>query len=100
MKNIASLSLLAAFATALAFAQQPKFDLADVHISTTPRWFAQNNGGMLRDGRYVNRDATLLGLIEAAYGVKEDEVAGGPSWLDTDLFDVIAKVPGGTTPDT
>ena len=59
-----------------AFAQQPKFDLADVHISKTPRWFAQNNGGMIRDGRHVNRNATLLNLIEADDGVKEDEVAG------------------------
>jgi hypothetical protein len=23
-------------------AQQPKFELADVHLSTTPRWFAGN----------------------------------------------------------
>ena len=83
-----------------AFAQQPKFDLADVHVSKTPRWFAQNNGGLIRDGRYVDRDATLLNLIEWAYDVKEDDVAGGPSWLDTDIFDVIAKVPEGTTPAT
>jgi uncharacterized protein (TIGR03435 family) len=97
MKKIASLSLLATLATMHAFAQQPKFDLADVHVSTTPRWFAQNNGGLIRDGRYVNRDATLLNLIEAAYGVAEDTVAGGPSWLDTDIYDVIAKAPDGTT---
>jgi len=104
MKEIASLCLLAPLAASLtmlqAFAQQPKFDLADVHVSKTPRWFAQNNGGLIRDGRYVNRDATLLNLIEWAYGVKEDDVAGGPSWLDTDIFDVIAKVPEGTAPAT
>jgi uncharacterized protein (TIGR03435 family) len=104
MKKIASLSLLAPLAASLAmmqaFAQQPKFDLADVHVSKTPRWFAQNNGPLLRDGRYVDRDATLLKLIEEAYSVKEDDVSGGPSWLDTDIFDVIAKVPAGTTPAT
>jgi uncharacterized protein (TIGR03435 family) len=104
MKKIASLSVLAPLAASLgmmqALAQQPKFDLADVHVSKTPRWFAQSNGGVIRDGRYVNRDATLLNLIEWAYDVKEDDVAGGPSWLDTDIFDVIAKVPDGTTPAT
>jgi uncharacterized protein (TIGR03435 family) len=98
MKKIASLSLLIVLATMHASAQQPKFELADVHVSATPRWFAQNNGGLLRDGRYINRDATLLNLIEAAWGVKEDGVAGGPSWLDTDIYDVIAKVPAGATP--
>jgi uncharacterized protein (TIGR03435 family) len=100
MKKVASLSLPAAFALASAFAQQPKFDQADVHVSATPRWFAQNNGGRIRDGRYVDRDATLLNLIEAAWGVTEDTIAGGPSWLDTDIYDVIAKVPEGTNPAT
>jgi len=27
-------------------------------------------------------------------------IAGGPNWLEADLFDVIAKVPAGTTPAT
>ncbi len=94
MKTIALLCLPAA----LAFAQQPKFDLADVHVSKTPRWFAQNSGGSIREGRFAYRDATLLNLIEWAYDVKEDDVAGGPSWLDTDIFEVIAKTPEGTTP--
>jgi len=44
------------------FAQQPKFDIADVHVSPTARTFAQNFGGVLREGRYVNRDATMLNL--------------------------------------
>ena len=76
--------------------QQPKFELADVHASKTPRMMAQNFGGVLRGGKYINRDVTMLGLIEAAYGVKADAVAGGPGWVDNDLFDVIAKVPDGT----
>jgi uncharacterized protein (TIGR03435 family) len=94
MKQLAALGLLAMVPV---LAQQAKFDIADVHVSATPRWFAQNNGGSIREGRYANRDATMLNLIEAAYGVTEDAVAGGPSWLDTDIFDVIAKVPDGTT---
>jgi len=81
-----------------ALAQQPKFDIADVHVSATAHGFAQNFVGVIRGGRYVNRDATMLTLIEAAYGVSEDTIAGGPGWLSSELFDVIAKVPDGTTP--
>ena len=99
MKPIGSLSLLVLLTAIHVSAQQPRFELADVHVSATPRWFAQNNGGLFREGRYVNRDATLLNLIEAAWGVKEDGVAGGPSWLDTDIYDVVAKAPAGTTAD-
>jgi uncharacterized protein (TIGR03435 family) len=79
-----------------AFAQQPKFDLADVHASTTPRGFAQNFGGVLRAGRYVNRDATMLNLIQAAYGLSEDNISGGPGWIASDIFEVVGKVPDGT----
>ena len=55
-----------------ALALQPKFDIADVHVSATARTFAQNFGGVLRAGRYVNRDATMRNLIQAAYGVSEN----------------------------
>jgi uncharacterized protein (TIGR03435 family) len=40
----------------------------------------------------------MLNLIEEAYGVTADGVAGGPNWVSSDLFDVIAKVPEDATP--
>ena len=99
MKKTALVVLLA---VAPVFAQQaqPKFDAADVHVSPTAKGFGQNFGGVLREGHYVNRDATMLNLISAAYGVAEDNVAGGPGWLSLDLFDVVAKLPDSTTPAT
>jgi len=90
-------SLLTLLLVVAAAAQEPKFEIADVHLSPTAKGFAQNFGGVLREGRYVNRDATLLNLIAAAYGVSEDSVAGGPGWLSSDLFDIVAKAPAGTT---
>jgi uncharacterized protein (TIGR03435 family) len=89
--------LLVTLLTIAALAQQPKFEVADVHVSTTARNAVQSFGGVLREGRYINRDVTLLALITAAYGVSEDNVAGGPGWLGSDLFDIIAKVPDGAT---
>jgi uncharacterized protein (TIGR03435 family) len=38
----------------------------------------------------------LKGLIASAYDVKDYQVAG-PSWLDTERYDVVAKVPEGAT---
>src|SRR5580765_2754122 len=99
MKSIVGLGLLAIMP---AFPQQPKFELADIHVSRTPRWFAenyvQNTSGQIRDGRYVYRDANLLNLIKDAFGVTEDMFAGGPSWLKLDIYDVTAKMPDRTTP--
>jgi uncharacterized protein (TIGR03435 family) len=83
-----------------ALAQQPKFEIADVHPSTTLRAYVQSFGGVVREGRYINREATMLALIKAAYGVSDDDISGGPGWVSYDLFDVIAQVPEGTTPAT
>jgi len=91
------ISLFSFLAAALAFAQQPKFEVADVHVSPTAHGFAQNFGGVLRAGRYINRDATMIQLISAAYGVPEDNISGGPGWVSYEIFDVIAKAPDGTT---
>ena len=93
MKKMVVVGLCAA---GVAICQQPKFELADVHSSKTSRSAAQNFGGVLRAGKYVNRDVTMLGLIEAAYKVKKDAIAGGPGWVASDLFDIIARVPEGT----
>src|SRR5262252_8357458 len=106
MKKVALLSLLAILPALAqrALAQpapaqtpqpEPRFEAADVHASPTARGAAQNFGGVLREGRYVNRDVTMLNLITSAYGVTEDGVTG-PGWISGDLFDVIAKVPEGT----
>lgn len=101
MRKIALLNFLIALLSILiampVLAQEPKFELADVHVSTTAQGFAQNFGGVLRAGRYVNRDATMLNLIATAYGVSEDSIGGGPGWLSSELYDVVAKVPEGTT---
>lgn len=42
-------------------------------------------------GRYTATNFTLRQLILQAYRLQEFQVPGGPGWLDTDRFDVIAK---------
>src|SRR5436190_18977418 len=74
----------------------PAFDIADVHASarsTNPNMA----GGVLRGGRYELRRATMVDLIRTAYGVDADSVIGGPGWLESDRFDVIARAPATTS---
>jgi uncharacterized protein (TIGR03435 family) len=76
-----------------------KFEIADVH--TSPKGGIQFfNGGILQRGRYVAKNATMLDLISAAYGVENEKVQGGPTWLEKDQFDVIAKAPASMTTET
>src|SRR5690348_9342483 len=35
---------------------------------------------------------TVKALIAAAYGVKEFQISGGPSWIGSELWDIDAKV--------
>jgi len=76
----------------------PAFEIADVHVSPhSGRTYV--SGGALRGGRYDLRNATMVDLISIAYGVEGDKVLGGPSWLETDRFEVGAKAPPTTSQD-
>src|SRR5258706_5455717 len=75
------------------------FEIADVHVS--PRSNNANmSGGVLRSGRYELRKATMVDLIRTAYGVDAEHVVGGPSWLEYDRFDISAKAPPATSPES
>ncbi len=83
----------------IAAAAPPTFDLADVHVSPrSTRPFMQN--GPLRAGRYEIHTATMLDLIRTAYNIDADRVLGGPSWLEQDHFDILAKAPPSTSQET
>ena len=115
-RPFASIALLLALLPSVAFAQSafssfedakpadkpsvtpPAFDLADVHVSPH-----SNNpfmrGGNLRGDQFILRQGTMVDLIARAYGVEDDFVLGGPAWLDTDRFDILAKAPRTTSDD-
>jgi uncharacterized protein (TIGR03435 family) len=97
-------ALLTTFALCAAplFAQSdpaPKFDIADVHVSAKTR-NAFPRTSPARGGRYEVKTATMVDLIRIAYAFDPDKILGGPSWLEMDRFDVIAKEPPDTTPET
>jgi uncharacterized protein (TIGR03435 family) len=57
----------------------------------------REEGGFLPEGRFECRGVTLLKLISMAYGVNQNQVVGGPDWLPTNRFDVVARAPAGKT---
>jgi uncharacterized protein (TIGR03435 family) len=42
-------------------------------------------------GRLDAQNVTLLRCIMGAYGIGPREVSGGPDWIDSDRFDILAK---------
>ena len=94
----------------LAFTQstepKPAFVVADIHVTPDTQ-----NGGAVRmgffgarpwvgDGRYEIRRANLLQLINEAYDVDAEKILGGPNWLEWDSYDINAKLPAESTPET
>jgi uncharacterized protein (TIGR03435 family) len=103
MRVFAAIIFLAVFSSSTfgqSTASQPaKFEIADVHGSAH-RLFPYTSGGALVGNRYTIRDSTMVDLIATAYGVSADKVLGGPSWLEMDRFDVIAKALPATPTET
>jgi uncharacterized protein (TIGR03435 family) len=84
-------------------ARKPSFEVADVHVSApkagTPSAAPAMRGPLQQGVRWELKNGSMVDLIAFAYGVDSDKVLGGPSWLEFDRFDVIAKAAPNTPPE-
>ena len=69
--------------------ERPRFDVASVKQNKSTNQFitAQVEPG----GRFVAQNFSLKLLVAMAYKVRDFQIVGGPSWMDTDRFDITAK---------
>ena len=49
--------------------------------------------------QFVARNYALRVLISAAFNLNPKAVSGGPPWLDSDRYDLLAKTPGDVRPN-
>jgi uncharacterized protein (TIGR03435 family) len=95
------IALAMASATFAAAAQTLSFEVASVK-PTAPspdgrvRFMVRGGPGTSDPGQITYQGRSLKDLISSAYGVKSFQVSG-PGWLDTERFDIVAKIPEGTT---
>jgi uncharacterized protein (TIGR03435 family) len=81
---------------------RPEFDVASIKPSALPgrgviRLRPQGGPGSADTGRVTYTFITIRDLIVEAYGVRRNQISGGPNWLDSERFDIVAKVPAGAT---
>lgn len=101
--------IVAVFACCAGAAEEPtpSFEIADVHPSPAgspwtesamrePDLYARSSP--IRGGRYEIHSVTLIDLIATAYAIDPTRIIGGPAWIDTARFDVIAKAPAEAGP--
>src|SRR5688572_13043462 len=86
----------------------PAFDAVSIrHNMAAGR--GGRGGGQMQPGRYTATNLTLRTILRRAFGnpgsgpgnipdLFEAQIAGGPAWLDTDKFDVVATTEEPTDP--
>ena len=77
----------------------PAFEVASIkkNASGAPASFALR---LLPGGRVFAQNVPLRDVIRSAYGLEDDQLEGGPSWLKSDRFDLEARGPADVTADT
>jgi uncharacterized protein (TIGR03435 family) len=75
--------------SAAANSARPSFEVASIkpNHSTENRRFETSKGSS-----FVATNWTAKNLIEYAYNIKDDQLAGGPKWFESDSFDINAKI--------
>jgi uncharacterized protein (TIGR03435 family) len=77
---------------AMGYAQAPAFEVASIKAHPGPITFSK--GPLVSGASLTGTAITLLDLIADAYGLRYDQVSGGPNWLGSDHFDIVAKSAG------
>jgi uncharacterized protein (TIGR03435 family) len=67
----------------------PVFEIASVKENHSGR--LGTDGFQVSHGSLTARNVSLKMLIQAAYHLQSDQVAGGPAWLGSDRYDILAK---------
>ena len=88
LRTIVLIAAAAAFAHSQP-AVTPQFEVASIKPNHSGR---QGFDGFNVDhGSLTVRNVSLKMLIETAYSMQAERIFGGPAWLASDRFDVIAK---------
>jgi len=87
-----------------AFAQASAFEVASItpcqpDTPAPPMEHAGIADFITPGGRFTARATSLKFLMEWAYGIQPAQHSGGPSWIDVDRFDIVAKAEGSASDD-
>ena len=81
-----------------AAAGSPAFEAASVKLNTSRD--GERNFDLAPGGRFTATRATLRDLVTLAYQLPngrlrdDSQISGGPSWVNSDRFDIVAKAEG------
>jgi uncharacterized protein (TIGR03435 family) len=80
-----------------AFSQPPSFEVADVKVNKSGE--ARMAVAMQPGGKLIMHNVPMKVMLMFAYHVRGDALTGGPAWLESDRFDIVAKAAERASPD-
>jgi uncharacterized protein (TIGR03435 family) len=83
--------ILCVHAPAQVAAAAQSFDVASIHINNTETDGHHHIISDPTESRFRTVNLALRDLIQFAYGVPDSQILGGPTWLDSIMFDIDAK---------
>jgi uncharacterized protein (TIGR03435 family) len=101
----ASLIILTSYAAfGQASAESTTFEVASVKPAPPPtagmmRVMMRGGPGSADPGQITYSNVSLKQIMTNAYGVRGYQISG-PKWLDSERFDIVAKIPKGATKET
>ena len=99
LKLVVAALMSAAGMLAQSPATRPAFDEFEVAtikpapLDSPGRWIKMQSAN-----RFYAKNHTLKTLIQAAYNLTPRAVSGGPSWVDSDRYEILAETPGNVRP--
>src|SRR5579864_5252123 len=88
IRTVASLAVCVSVALYGQSNPTQQFEVASVRPSSADQ---SNSGGKTGHGSVRMTNVTLKRCIMGAYGVGPNQIVGGPAWLDSDRYEIVAK---------
>jgi uncharacterized protein (TIGR03435 family) len=82
-------------------APRPKFDAFEVATIKPVESDAKSGRYLIMQGvnRFIGKNYTVKLLIAAAYNLSPKTISGGPPWVESDHYDIVAVTPGDLRPN-
>jgi len=80
---------------------RPKFDAFEVATIKPVENDAKSGRYLIMQGtnRFIGKNYTVKLLIAAAYNLSPKTISGGPAWIESDHYDIVAVTPGDVRPN-
>jgi uncharacterized protein (TIGR03435 family) len=93
---VVTLALNAALASGVRAQDRPAGPVFEVAAIKPHNPDEAGGGFSFQHGRLNISNTVLKGLVMSAYGVEEFQISGGPIWIGSERFDILAQAPDGS----